>query len=492
MNKFFGWSDRIYREMLPGRHLQKELSVWPLWGRMEQGLANGTIADRLPHEICAELEVASLNLHIQPEWSAQRINLELEKLAGRGGGKAYLPAGCFSHNETIYIPSGTQLIGHETGTELCFAGASYGLMIGREHPDCRTERVRIARLRLRHTGPLQAFAAAIFACHAHHIIIEDITIIEPSRVGVFLADRVLHAYLRNVQVYHAGLDGFGLLRGVQNIEMENCRACRGQQSGILLADWPLVEHIADRDYSEQARCSGIGFKGGDPFPLSITMRNCEFSLNRKMGVCTDGAGRLTIQQCRVTGNECEGITLDNGTWCASVLNCLISGNGRRGSQDELELIADQVHGDGLLEDGTSPIKLPGISMDNAAYCRIEHCLVENNYGDGIKFVRAGYKAIIQHCRIWSNNRGGSTGHPHFGVRVGSDRRGWPDQFDFPTHAVHILYNYILGGHSCGIMLNHGVSHNHLLYNSIYLQREEPIRDLSRRSNHIANNDSRTA
>jgi parallel beta-helix repeat protein len=478
---------RIFRELAPAWCLRYEVNRWPLIGRMRlaKNASNSPVCS-LNNPVAAPNEDMP-RLNIEPGWHARRINRELAVLSERGGGIAHFPAGSFYHDASIFIPSRIYLVGADAGTELWFNGADFGFVLGHENLEKSAEYIKISNICIRHKGPFKKFAAAIYARHACHIVIDKITLPAPERLGVFLADHVQHATIQHVHVINAGLDGFGLLRGVENIHLENCAATHGQQSGMLLADWPVCQDAAPDDYNEQARQAGIGFQPNDPHPRHITIHKCVFAHNRKMGICTDGAGHLNIENCQLIGNQCEGITLDNGTWGANVADCTIRENGRRGHQNESELHEDQVHHDGLLSDGTSPVKLPGISMDNAAFCRIENCRIEDNYGDGVKFVRAGYRTMVKFCRIWSNNRGGSRGHPHFGVRIGSDLQGWPDQVDFPSHEIQILHNDILGGHTCGIILNHGVLNSQICYNSIRFQYEEAIRNLSRRFNKIADN-----
>ena len=58
------------------------------------------------------------------------------------------------------------------------------------------------------------------------------------------------------------------------------------------------------------------------------------------------------------------------------------------SDEDLE--ADFVLELGRLEDGSSPAKLPGISLDNTAYNVIYNNVILENYGSGVKAVRSAF------------------------------------------------------------------------------------------------------
>ena len=204
-----------------------------------------------------------------------------------------------------------------------------------------------------------------------------------------------------------------------------------------------------------------------------------------MGVCNDGSGALAVDRCDIRDNQCEGITLDNGSWGALVSQCEIAGNGCRADQSDRELFADFVSRENRLPDGSSPVKLPGISLDNAALCRIENCSIHDNHGEGVKFVRAVWRCSVRNNSIADNNRGRSPGHPHHGIRIGADPSQHKGQRDFPSSDNDVLDNRISGPHECGILLNEGACLNRIRGNSISGALAAPIQAWSPRANRIS-------
>ena len=64
-----------------------------------------------------------------------------------------------------------------------------------------------------------------------------------------------------------------------------------------------------------------------------------------------------------------------------------------------------------MADGSSPAKLPGISLDNTAYNTIYGNIVRDNYGSGIKAVRSAFSNTILcnqiiHERIFAHKHPG--------------------------------------------------------------------------------------
>jgi hypothetical protein len=284
-----------------------------------------------------------------------------------------------------------------------------------------------------------------------------------------------------------------LLREVSDTILHSCVAEHCLQSGVFLTDMKLPSGIDPLDFDAQIHHTNevIGnfgpFAAGDPCPCRTTMTGCSFSRNRKMGITTDGVGYLRVVDSVIAENDCEGITLDNGSWACQVLNCHIYGNGRRGLQHEVELHKDFVDELGIMQDGSSKAKLPGVSLDNAAYCRIEHNCIEGNWGDGVKFVRAGYACTVARNIIAHNNRGINDRFHFFGVLLGAASRQHPDQSDFPSCHNHVFENDILGGHYAGVHLVRGTSHNLIEANRIVGASFAPVEDHTLTGNTVRRN-----
>ncbi len=331
------------------------------------------------------------------------------KSLSKSGGEIRLPEGKLELTNTIKLTQGICLTGVQGRTDLVFKQCDYGITIqGSDQQSLKN--ISISNLRIYHEGD-HKFCAAIFATHTSELHLEYIDIISPRSVGVLLADRVYKTKLINCCVKNSGTFGFVFIRDVNETLMKNCAAEYGQQSGVLLTDLKLPETIDSFDFHAQFHHTHhvIGnaapFSFNDPSPYRIDIISCVFKHNHKMGIATDGGAYLSVRNSIISDNDCEGVTIDNGSWGCIIQNCHIFNNGWRGSQNEEELRIDFVNEMGLMDDGSSKAKLPGISLDNAAYTRIENNHIECNWGDGIKFVRAAYGGTVANNLIENNNRG---------------------------------------------------------------------------------------
>jgi parallel beta-helix repeat protein len=288
--------------------------------------------------------------------------------------------------------------------------------------------------------------------------LENIDIISPRAVGVLLADKVYETKIIGCKVSCAGLVGIMLIRDVNETLIKNCTAEYCQQGGVFLTDLKLPENIDPLDFEAQLHHTDkvIGnfgpFSAQDPSPYRTDIIACVFQHNRKMGITTDGVAYLSVKNTVISKNDCEGITIDNGSWGCIIQNCHIYNNGWRGLQHEQELGIDFVSEMGLMDDGSSKAKLPGISLDNAAYTQIENNHIECNWGDGIKLVRAAYASAVVNNLIENNNRGVNDRFHYFGVLVGVAERQHAEQHDFASCYNRITGNTILGQHFSAIHL----------------------------------------
>jgi parallel beta-helix repeat protein len=403
------------------------------------------------------------------DFSENRLNSAIKSLE-ISGGEIYLPAGKLVLENTLNLIQGVSLIGVQGRTELLFKDCDYGISI-KGAVDNRLAGVKVCNIRLYHQGD-NRFCAALFASHTWALHLENIEVISPRAVGLLLADDVYQTKLINCRVHNAGQMGFLFVRDVKETLMKSCTAEYCQHSGILLTDMKLPDHIEPMDFSAQIHYTlhiignAAPFAYDDPSPYRTDIVDCVFSHNRKMGITTDGAGYLRVTNCVIAHNDCEGITIDNGSWGCSIQNCHIFNNGWRGLQDMGELVVDYVDGLGLMEDGSSMAKLPGISLDNAAYARVVNNHVENNWGDGIKLVRAVFESSITGNLIENNNRGLSDHFHYHGILVGIAERQHSEQCDFGSCNNYISTNMILGEHYSGIHLMSQVTGNIVEKNKI--------------------------
>jgi len=474
--------DRFGRRLWPGRLVKQALKEWPMTERMTQTFHFLDAAAPSPGSTPGSgLSLPAIRLD-EGETGEDRIVTALAGLAATGG-TLHLPPGRVELRHEIPLPSGVTLAGVGSRTELVFRGVRFGFVISGS-PGTPAAGIEIRDLSLSFHEAVGAFPAAVLVTRARNLQFSDLDLTAPAGEGFLLADDVRGLRLDRCRIRNASGNGLLMVRTVSDVTLSACTVERSAGSGLLLADWRLVPNADPLDFGSQAGDSPVAFTASDPGPCRISLVGCAVRGNRKMGICTDGGGLIRVSGCEIADNECEGITLDNGTWGCLVEGSRIRSNGRRAAQSEHELHEDFVHGDGRLPDGSSQVKLPGVSLDNSAFCSILNCLIEGNYGEGVKFVRAGHGCTVARNTIAWNNRGYSKGHPHFGVRLGADPRQHPGQFDFPANAIRVEDNVIIGGHTAGILLNEGAVFNVVRGNRISGAVEADIVNRSRGSNLI--------
>ncbi len=191
--------------------------------------------------------------------------------------------------------------------------------------------------------------------------------------------------------------------------------------------------------------------------------------NLTSGIYSDGGARNLFLENAVTNNSKEGMCLDNGSTANVVGFNLFRGNGKRWGIDDAGLKRDYVSSLGRLPDGTSPAKLPGISMDNALYNQVVLNLVDRNFGSGIKMVRTSFYNLVGVNTLTDDNEG-SNPHLHFfGILVGSavaDESAWDLDFA-PSRGNQFFGNIIRGSHFSGIFFDKGADQNVAFDNSIF-------------------------
>ncbi len=444
-------------------NLQSTQIEWALFERMRLA-AQANSQPARDNGSMSQADEVPLRVIPPDDFNANRLFSEIAALP-ENGGEVHLPAGRIELTETLKLRTGVSLVGVLGMTELVFKDIDFGLMIQGDN------RVRVENIRIRHQGT-NKFCAAILVTRASDILFSQVEILAPRAVGFLFSDEVYRARLERCTVYEADIVGFMMIRDVQDTVLDSCIAERCKQSGIFLTDLKLPPEIEPLDFQAQIHYTTeiIGnfgpFSPADPAPYRNTLINCSFRHNRKMGITTDGVGYLRVINCVIAENDYEGITIDNGSWYCQVQNCHIYGNGKRALQHQIELTQDFVEDMGLMADGSSQAKLPGISLDNAAYTRIENNCIEGNYGDGVKFVRSVYSCTVANNLIVDNNRGVNKKFHFFGVLIGVAQRQHSEQSDFASCYNQIVKNDILGVHHAGVHLLPGTTGNMVQDNHI--------------------------
>jgi hypothetical protein len=147
-------------------------------------------------------------------------------------------------------------------------------------------------------------------------------------------------------------------------------------------------------------------------PRCIDMTAIDVSGYRAQGVYLEGALACRISRSVLDRSNKEGICFDWGTAHCELTLSTISGNGQRAALSAEEIRADFIGRFPLLPDGSSSAKLPGISMDNAAFNVVSRSLLIGNHGGAVKLVRACVGNRIELNVGWSNSVG-SNEHMRF-------------------------------------------------------------------------------
>lgn len=232
-------------------------------------------------------------------------------------------------------------------------------------------------------------------------------------------------------------------------------------------------------------------------PHDIVVFGNYIAENQSSGTYLVGPYYIYFIKNELKSNEKEGICLDWGTIACYVAENDISYNGFRMHQSDDDLKADFIDGFGRLEDGSSPAKLPGLSMDNAMWNIINNNNIENNAGSGIKSVRTAIENIIFQNSVIDNNLGSSDKFHFFGIELGAaldsdEASGLSKKMDITSNYGNIIArNNIYGSHYAGIFLAEDCFINDIFDNTILLPTNWSMECLSTRKNSTVNNYSTT-
>jgi hypothetical protein len=140
-------------------------------------------------------------------------------------------------------------------------------------------------------------------------------------------------------------------------------------------------------------------------PRCIAMAGIDARGGRAQGVYLAGALACRVSRSVLHRSNKEGICFDWGTALCELTLSVVSGNGRRAAPSAEEIRADFIGRFPLLPDGSSAAKLPGVSMDNAAFNTVSRNLLVGNHGGAVKFVRACVGNRVEVNAGWSNSAG---------------------------------------------------------------------------------------
>lgn len=185
------------------------------------------------------------------------------------------------------------------------------------------------------------------------------------------------------------------------------------------------------------------------------------------GIYSDGGVRNVFAGNRVERNAKEGLCLDNGSTANVVVDNTFRDNGSRWGQPDSVLALDEVLGGGRLPDGSAAAKVPGISVDNAAFNLVLGNNIAHNAGGGIKLVRTGYFNVLGVNLLVDNNDGANDRFHFFGIELGA-AGGASSELDFtPSRGNLVFSNILRGNHYAGVFFAQGSDRNIAFHNSIF-------------------------
>lgn len=159
------------------------------------------------------------------------------------------------------------------------------------------------------------------------------------------------------------------------------------------------EHIPDRCHES------IPITAKNKRPHRIIIERCIATHCRAQGVYLEGAVNCLLEKNLLLQNTKEGICFDWGSCYNIFRKNSVSLNGERKNLSPSEIKADFISHYPLLDDNSSSMKLPGISMDNGCGNIIQDNIISSNFGGGIKLIRSALYNTITNNRISYNTLG---------------------------------------------------------------------------------------
>jgi parallel beta-helix repeat protein len=286
---------------------------------------------------------------------------------------------------------------------------------------------------------------------------EDVVIFENKFQKLGAAPILLHGQTRRVTVAANEMSGN---RGSSNW---NAGVVLTDRNADLAADPTNIFNPDQYWVKEQPMAERAGI------PRDNVIAYNRINGNLSSGIYSDGSMSNVIIGNDVERNSKEGICLDNGSVANVVAWNVFRANGKRWGESDLNLKQDFIFGLGRLPDGSSPAKVPAISIDNAAYNQIVFNEIDQNFGGGIKMVRTDFYNVIGLNTITDNNEGLSEHFHFFGIELGAAKADAPSkELDFvASRGNQVFGNTIRGSHYAGIFFASGSDNNAIFDNSIF-------------------------
>ena len=345
-------------------------------------------------------------------------------------------------DEVLNIPSDTVLLGN-----------GVRIVPGENAPDRAILLDRVSNVRISDITLDGGFLYGIYVKYSDHFCLEKNQVSGMGIKGIVLMGDNQYFRLADNNVQANGDGGVYIDGDAAEGILENNRITDNLGAGNLGAGLVLCALDIKDENTAWNPWEDLYIYDITKAPHHLVIFNNDISGNRSSG-CYSHAGFCNyILQNRIIRNEKEGMCLDYGSDGNYVAYNLIRANGGRYRMSDEDLERDFIGGHGRLPDGSSPAKLPGISLDNSAYNTIYNNLVIENYGSGIKAVRSAYRNILLCNEITDNNQGVSETFHFFGVELATDMNADEEVkgLDFsPCFENIIARNTISGAHYSGI------------------------------------------
>jgi parallel beta-helix repeat protein len=436
----------------------------------------------------AEVLLANLDGKRAAERFTGKTAAELNRfLAAHAGGAVEIAVPELRVAESIRVPPKTRLDGAQA--RLVAEGK-----LRRVFDLADADAIVIASLRI-----AGSFRYGIYARNAHGLVIRDVAIdgaldrplvVIGKGSDLFLVDNRIGGGRGGIFVQ--GDFSGGLIAG------NRVRASEGTSNwdaGLVLTALPIV----DAEDPEKAFPDGhwprpTRLADELAAPHELVVRGNVIEDGRSSGLYCDGCYLSAIVENTLAGNDKEGLCLDYGAIGNFVADNRVLRNGRRIRQSDRDLELDGVAGFGKMGDGSAAAKVPGVSLDNASDNTLEHNLVEDNHGGGIKLVRVGLRNRIAQNTLVENNLGENPKCHFFAVELGS-AGGPPEakELDFaPSFLNTVQGNLIDGAHWAGVFLGEGSAQNRIAENVITRPEHFAIESISKEPNDAIDNYTQAA
>lgn len=332
---------------------------------------------------------------------------------------------------------------------------------------------------------------ALYIIKSHYFTVQDCTLSSSNQRGLVMMGENTNFIIKNNDIENNG-NGAVFLEGdisegvIRDNVVSHNGGTRNLNAGICLTSMEITDYNVIYDVPPTDEY----LYDLTEAPHNIVLYRNTVEGNNSSGIYSDGGYNLFMLENTIRQNDKEGMCLDSGTFGSYVSDNVVKENGGRRRQSDADLEGDFIAQFGRIEDGSSPAKLPGISIDNAAYNIVIDNDVTHNYGSGVKMVRSAYRNIVMQNTVSDNNVGRSGDFHFFGVEIGY--ASTPDQpvkgLDFTASYENIICrNVITGSNYSGIYMAEECYCNDIFDNVILGSQIFSIECKSNMFNSIVNN-----